>query len=88
MAGLLALALAGPDPARWLRALNALAAAVLVLWGGANVLIGGLVLAGAIVPSTPVDERALRWHVCVWDLWFLVWGIALAVALLALRRRG
>lgn len=51
-----------------------------MLWGGANVVIGGLVLGGAIVPSTPVDEHALRWHVFVWDLWFLVWGALLAVA--------
>jgi hypothetical protein len=22
----------------------------------------------------------MRWHVFVWDLWFLVWGIALGLA--------
>jgi CHASE2 domain-containing sensor protein len=31
-------------------------------------------------PSAPVDEHALRWHVFVWDLWFLVWGMALGLA--------
>lgn len=28
-----------------------------------------------------LDERVLRWHVFVWDLWFVVWGAALALAL-------
>jgi len=27
-----------------------------------------------------VDRRALTWHVLLWDLWFLVWGAALGVA--------
>jgi hypothetical protein len=53
---------------------------VLVLYGGVLVLIGGLVLANVINPSQPVDEHALRWHVFVWDLWFLVWGVALGLA--------
>jgi hypothetical protein len=44
------------------------------------VLVGGLVLANVINPSQPVDEHALRWHVYVWDLWFLVWGLALGLA--------
>jgi hypothetical protein len=41
------------------------------------VLVGGLVLADLITSTAPVDEHALRWHVFVWDLWFLIWGIAL-----------
>jgi hypothetical protein len=36
------------------------------------VLVGGLVLVDVITPTGPVDEHALRWHVFVWDLWFLV----------------
>ncbi len=63
------------------------ASAVLILWGSANVLVGGLVLSDAIVPSTPVDERALRWRVFVWDLWFVVWGASLAIAVAAYTRR-
>ena len=54
--------------------------AVLVVYGGVLVLVGGLVLADLITPSAPADEHALRWHVFVWDLWFLVWGIALGLA--------
>jgi hypothetical protein len=38
------------------------------------------VLAGVIRPAGPVDRTALRWHVLVWDLWFLVWGLLLGVA--------
>jgi len=53
---------------------------VLVLYGGVLVVIGGLVLADVINPSQPVDEHALRWHALVWDLWFLVWGLALGLA--------
>jgi hypothetical protein len=53
---------------------------LLALYGGVLVLVGALVLAGAIGPAEPVDEHALRWHVFVWDLWFLLWGMALAFA--------
>ena len=85
----LALALLGlPEAGFRRRALlvaNGIASAVLCLWGGANVLVGGLVLSGAITPSTHVDRHALRWHVFVWDMWFLVWGICLALAILAAR---
>ena len=47
-----------------------------------------LVLAGVIAPAEDVDEYALRWHVFVWDLWFLLWGLALAVALARFRHRA
>jgi hypothetical protein len=33
-----------------------------------------------ITLSGAVDEHALRWHVFVWDLWFLVWGLGLGIA--------
>jgi hypothetical protein len=47
---------------------------------GLLVAVGTLVLTGVISPSGPVDRTALRWHVMVWDLWFLVWGLLLGVA--------
>jgi hypothetical protein len=62
------------------------ASAVLVLWGGANVIAGGLVLAHVVTPSEPVDLHALRWHVLLWDMWFLVWGLALGLAAVRYRR--
>lgn len=92
MAGaLLALALARPwgrvVPRGWLLATAGAASALLVLYGAANVAAGALVLSGAIHPAGHVDRTALRWHVGVWDLWFLVWGILLALATASYWRR-
>ena len=67
-------------PARWVRVLALLAGALLVLWGGANVVVGGAVLSGLVDVGPVADVRALRWHVACWDAWFLVWGAALLVA--------
>jgi hypothetical protein len=70
------------------RLLAGAAGAVLTVWGGANVLVGSLVLASVITPSGTVDRHALRWHVFVWDLWFLLWGVALTMAVVMRRRLG
>lgn len=82
--GLLALALVQPWGThlgrRPLLVSAAVGSVVLVVYGGVLVLVGGLVLAHLITPSAPVDEHALRWHVFFWDLWFLVWGMALGLA--------
>jgi len=59
---------------------------VLTLYGGLLVLVGALVLADVVVPSGPVDRTALRWHVYLWDLWFLVWGLLLVSAAVQRRR--
>jgi hypothetical protein len=84
MAGLLALALVRPwghvIPRALLRLGSAAASALLVLYGGVLVLAGTLVLAGAIHPPGRVDWTAMRWHTGVWDMWFLIWGILLALA--------
>jgi hypothetical protein len=89
--GLLALALVRPwgrvVPRRWLLGVAAAGSVVLVLYGGAAVVAGALVLSGAVHPSGPVDRNALRWHLSLWDLWFLLWGLLLAVATLGYRRR-
>jgi hypothetical protein len=89
-AGVLALALtrapAAPLRRRALLVAGGFASAILTLWGGAKVLVGALVLADAIHPSADVDRHALRWHVFLWDLWFLVWGVALAIAVAGARR--
>jgi hypothetical protein len=55
-------------------------AVVLVGYGALNVVVGGLVLGGAVAAPGAVDRGALWWHVLVWDLWFLVWGVLLGVA--------
>jgi len=91
LGGLLALALVRPwgrvVPRRWLLIGSAGASVLLVVYGGLNVLLGALVLAGVIHPAGSVDRTALRWHVGVWDLWFLVWGILLGLATVGYWRR-
>ena len=74
-------------PRGWLLAGSAGASALLVVYGGLTVLLGALVLLGVIHPAGSVDRTALRWHVEVWDLWFLVWGILLALAIVGYWRR-
>jgi hypothetical protein len=56
------------------------ASAVLTAHGGLLVAVETLVLTGIVRPAGPVDRTALWWHVLVWDLWFLVWGLLLGVA--------
>jgi uncharacterized membrane protein len=82
--GVLALALVRPwgrwVPRRLLGGVAWVASVVLAVYGGLLVVVGALVLAGVIRPAGPVDRTALWWHVLVWDLWFLVWGLLLGVA--------
>ena len=89
--GLLALALVRPwgrvVPRQWLLTFSVVASALLVVYGALDVAGGALVLSGAVHPSGGVDRNALRWHVALWDLWFLVWGLLLAVATAGYRRR-
>lgn len=80
----LALALADADAMRRFRLplllANGFGSALLIVYGGLLVAVGALVLTGAVEPDGPVDRRALTWHVVLWDLWFLLWGLALALA--------
>lgn len=86
--GALALALADRRrPRRVIVPLGLVGGGVLALYGGVLVGVGGLVLTGIVDPAGPRDELALRWHVCFWDLWFLVWGVALLLAALGARHR-
>jgi hypothetical protein len=41
---------------------------------------GALALGGVIELAGPADRLALWWHVMVWDLWFLLWGVLLGLA--------
>jgi Protein of unknown function (DUF3995) len=86
-AGGLALALADPRTRgkRFVITLGLVGGFGLALYGGVLVLVGGLALAGAW-DSSGRDDYALRWHVFFWDLWFLIWGIALALAAVRARR--
>jgi hypothetical protein len=60
----------------------------LVLSGyGAVMTVGGLlVMTGVVSPAPGADLKAIAWHTFLWDPWFLLWGLAATVALLASRR--
>ncbi len=89
--GLVALALVRPwgrAVPRWLLLTASWGGGVvLTVYGGLLVAAGALVLSGAIDPAGPVDRTALRWHVMLWDLWFLVWGVLLGIAAWQYTRR-
>ena len=84
LGSLLALALVGTWaarlPRRMVTALGWVAAASLTLYGGVLVVAEALVTIGVIKPTQPVDWKPLLWHLYVWDLSFLVWGILFGVA--------
>nr|WP_239522736.1 DUF3995 domain-containing protein [Geodermatophilus sabuli] len=78
----LALALARPWgrrlPPRLLERTALVIGLVLSVYGGLLVVVGAAALAGAF--GSPAHPTALRWHVAVWDPWFLFWGLLLATA--------
>lgn len=84
LGSLLALALVGTWAARLPRrpvtGLGWVAAASLTLYGGILVVAEALVTIGVIKPTQPVDWKPLLWHLYVWDMSFLVWGILFGVA--------
>ncbi|WP_166973336.1 DUF3995 domain-containing protein [Brevibacterium atlanticum] len=53
----------------------------LVVWGGANTVIGNAVLLGAGDDSRTVDRVAMAGHAWLWDPLFLLWGTLLLIAL-------
>jgi amino acid transporter len=67
-------------PRRPLRAAAWGASAVLVLYGGALVVGQALLEAGVIEPAADGDRQAVRWHLFLWDPWFLIWGLLLGMA--------
>ena len=84
----LAVALAHPPAGRRLQRLVGraalLAGGALTLYGGALVVVGALALSGVL--GEPAEPTALRWHVLLWDPWFLLWGVLLLVSALTRRR--
>ncbi len=68
----------------WERAARRLAwieAGILIVYGLVLTTVGLLVESGAIHASAHADRRALAWHAYLWDPWFLVWGLLVAVTL-------
>ena len=82
--GLLALALVQPWGARWFPRWMLLVAGwggavLLVGYGGAQIVVQLLVLNGVIPTPVDMDWRGFYGHLYLWDPWFLLWGVLLAV---------
>jgi hypothetical protein len=75
-----------PWPRVW-RAISWVGAAGLVLYGGANIVVSGAVLAGLIHVDGGYDRTAMIGHVALWDPLFVLWGCALLGSLWLSRRR-
>src|SRR5699024_7803161 len=60
---------------------------VLVLWGGANTIVGNLVLMGVITVEGGYDGPGMVGHAWLWDPLFLLWGASLVLALSLTRQR-
>lgn len=73
--------LANPGRARQVRILAWMAATILIAYGAVQTVVGLLVQANVIHASPTADRRALAWHAYLWDPWFLIWGLLIAVAL-------
>jgi hypothetical protein len=88
----LALALVRPWgarlPRRAVAVLGWIAAVVTSVYGAVLVTAGALVATGVVTPSTPVAWKPLLWHLWVWDLSFLIWGVLFFVALWGFLRHG
>ncbi len=61
--------------------------ALLLTGYGAVMTAGGLLVVTGVIAAAPgADLKAIAWHTFLWDPWFLLWGLAATVALLASRR--
>lgn len=67
-------------PRRLLLTASWAGAAVLVLYGGLQIIMGSLAEFGIVHLAPPVDWAGLRWHLGLWDMWFLVMGLLLGAA--------
>ena len=74
--------------ARPMRALGWIVAIRLTVYGGVLTVAGLLVEAGVIDAADDADEHAIAWYAFFWDPWFLLWGVAFAVAMWRSRPRG
>ncbi|WP_186816563.1 DUF3995 domain-containing protein [Cellulomonas aerilata] len=70
---------------RVVRALAWVAAASLTGYGTVMTVSGLLVTTGVVDAAAGADLRAVAWNAYLWDPWFLLWGLAATVALLASR---
>jgi hypothetical protein len=85
-----ALALARPWgrrlPRRVVLTLAGLCAAILTLYGGLLEIGNALVAMRVVKLAQPIEWKPLWWHLWIWDMSFLIWGILFALALRGVRR--
>jgi hypothetical protein len=62
-----------------------LEAAALTAYGLILTSVGLLVESGLVAAAPAADQRALAWHAFLWDPWFLLWGLLVALGLLLTR---
>jgi hypothetical protein len=82
--GVLALALVQPWGRRlfrhWMLMLAGWGgAAALILYGAAQISIQLMVRAGILVPPGDMDWRGFYGHLYLWDPWFVLWGVLMAI---------
>jgi len=84
IAALLALALVRPWGRvipRWaLRTAGWGTGLLLVLYGGANLAVRGLMAVGIIRTPASMHSTAARWHLLLWDPWWTLGGLLFAAA--------
>jgi hypothetical protein len=56
------------------------AASIMILWGGALWIQHGLMEAGVVGMPESMDSTAIRWHVALWDPFWLVGGLLFLAA--------
>jgi hypothetical protein len=78
----------GRIPQRWRLRASTGVSAVLIAYGGIQMAGEALVELGVLRPSGNVNWTALRWHLALWDPWFLLWGLSLAYATWTIARRA
>jgi len=91
LGGLLALALVRPWGRvlpRWMLLTAAWGGGILmVLYGGASWVQEGLMVSGVIRIPAGLGPTAARWHVLLWDPWWLLGGILFIIAAWSYGRR-
>jgi hypothetical protein len=91
VAGVLALALVQPwgrRIPRWMSLLGGWGASALFLvYGAANLVQDALIVAGAIPTPVGLGAVAARWHLFLWDPWWLLGGVLFALATWRFSRR-
>ena len=92
LGGLLALSLVQPwgrAIPRWMRLTAAWGAgALMFLYGGASMVQFALMAAGALSIPASVGATAVRWHLLLWEPWWMLGGLLFMAAAWLAGRRG